>query len=229
MGFHLDCLLTVDRAAVALFEQLVPGGREWVVPVRGEGLPDGWVMPHPLLLEGLDVAEDWALDAAVGEWRREAGVPAGPDPLDAFDDTDLRCASLLSLAAPAGVVYLKDETFGGVLFHEHAAVFTGGRLRAAYGIDFGDRHRRSRAFELRDGAYAEANPGEILPVTRCASILDPRFREVSLFDGYLPRNSPPPFPQPADVETLALDPATTRKWSPYFPFLTRLPARSTSR
>ncbi|GAB2855420.1 hypothetical protein GCM10022221_63680 [Actinocorallia aurea] len=82
---------------------------------RGPARRPGYFAP---LLERLDVVEDWAADAALGEWRRRAGVPAAPDPLEAFDDTGLRFTSLLGLAAPAGVVYLRDETFGGTLFHD---------------------------------------------------------------------------------------------------------------
>ncbi|MBB2909662.1 hypothetical protein FHS43_000908 [Streptosporangium becharense] len=230
MGFQLSCYFTLDAGVLPLFERVIPGGSRFVIPVGGDGLPAGWVLPTPWRLEydlgGTPaMAGDVVDDAAVDAWRKAAGVPGTPDPLDAFDDLDLQLASLLSLAAPSGVVVIDDDTFGGLRFNEYAAVCVSGRLRAAGGIDFADGGRGAgRAFELRDGAYHPVTPAEADPVTRCAAVLDRRFAGVSLFEGYLPRNAEPGFHRdrlpPADGP-LRLPPGTVEEWGPYFPLLTR--------
>lgn len=239
MGFRLHGLLTVDRGAIALYERLIPGGSAWVVPVTGDGLPDAWVLPEPAHVDdGLGnaatMAAGWFADEADAAWRAAAGVPAGDAPVDALDVVDLRLASLLSLAAPAGVVYLADSTFGGVLDLEYAAAFQAGVLRAAAGIRHGSPAKDGAtqdgataqdvglAFELRDGAYAEVKPAEISPIADCAAVLDQRFRGASLFDGYLPRSVYPDTPNPPGTVTAdapALDAAVVEAWGAYFPLL----------
>lgn len=228
MGFRLHGLLTVDRSAIALYERLIPGGSAWVVPVSGEGLPDAWVLPEPAHLDdGLGatatMASNWFSDETDAAWRTAAGVPAEDAPVDALDVVDLRLASLLSLAAPSGVVYLGDSTFGGVLDLEYAAAFKAGVLRAAAGIRHGHPEKDDGlAFELRDGAYAQVKPAEISPIADCAAVLSQRFRGASLFDGYLPRSVYPTSPNPPATVTsdaFAADAATVEAWGPYFPLL----------
>lgn len=226
VGFHLDCVLTFDRSVLALYDRVVEGGSAWATPVEGPGLPSGWVLPMPWALEYelgnriRAVAE--LLDPATADaWRLAAGIPADADPLDAFDDTDFHVASLLSLAAPpdSGVVCLSDETFGGVLFHENAAAFIAGQLRAACGIRFGDRRRGEpdRAFELHDGTYREADPAAVSPVADCAAVIDERFRGAFLFDGYLPRDAIPHDERmPAPAQPLG---PVTGDWATFFPIL----------
>ena len=229
MGFNLQGLLTVDREALALYEKLLPGGAAWAVAVSGEGLPDAWVLPEPMhLIDGLGdapaLSADWFDEDADAAWRAAAGVPDAPAPLSSLDLTDLRFASLFSLAAPAGVVYLGDTTFGGVLDTEYAAVCVAGRLRAASGIDHGKpgREDSGTAFVLRDGAYAEVPPSSVSPIADCAAVLDARYRGAFLFDGYLPRsirpNAAPP-PGEAHPEPPKLDDAVVAEWSRFFPFL----------
>ncbi|WP_017592848.1 hypothetical protein [Nocardiopsis potens] len=188
MGFDLSCVLTLDSDVPALFDVVIPGGSGHALRVGGPGWPRGWVLPSPWELEygtggALAVAQG-ALDVAdPGAWRAAAGIPAAPDPLDAFDETDLRLASLLSLAAP--VVLIEDSTFGGALSHEYAALCAGGVLRAACGVDFPN----GRAFVLEAGAYREAPPAEVSPISDCARLLDRSFGTRSLLNGYLPREA----------------------------------------
>lgn len=228
MGFHLHGLLTVDREAIALYERLIPGGSAWAVPTAGEGLPSAWVLPEPVHLdEGLGntatMAENWFDDEADAAWRASADVPAEDAPLDALDVIDLRLASLLSLAAPSGVVYLGDSTFGGVLDVEYAAAFRAGRLRAAAGINHGHPDRDDGlAFELRDGVYVQVKPEEVSPIADCAAMLDARFGGASLFEGYLPRSVyPKTLEPPGEVitDTPAVQPEVVEAWSAYFPLL----------
>ncbi|TDC84771.1 hypothetical protein [Actinomadura sp. 7K507] len=229
MGFNLQGLLTVDREALALYERLLPGGSAWVVPVTGEGLPDAWVLPEPTHLadglgDALALPADWFDEEADADWQAAAGVPDRPAPLSSLDLTDLRFASLFSLAAPAGVVYLGNTTFGGVLDTEYAAVCVAGRLRAASGIDHGEPGDKDSgtAFVLRDGAYAAVPHGSVSPIADCAALLDPRYRGAFLFDGYLPRSIRPDTPQPpgeAHPEPPKLDDDVVAEWSRFFPFL----------
>ncbi|TDC50340.1 hypothetical protein E1281_22090 [Actinomadura sp. KC345] len=229
MGFNLQGLLTVDVEALALYERLLPGGSAWAVPVSGEGLPDAWVLPEPMhLTDGLGDAValpgDWFDDAADADWQAAAGVPGDTAPLSSLDLTDLRFASLFSLAAPAGVVYLGDTTFGGVLDTEYAAVCVAGRLRAASGIDHGKpgREDSGTAFVLRDGAYTAVPSDSVSPIADCAAVLDPRYRGAFLFDGYLPRSIRPNASRPpreAHAEPPKMDDAVVAEWSRFFPFL----------
>ncbi|TDD83616.1 hypothetical protein E1293_14450 [Actinomadura darangshiensis] len=229
MGFNLQGLLTVDPEALALYERLLPGGSAWAVPVTGEGLPDAWVLPEPThLADGLGNAltlpPDWYDDGADAAWRAAAGAPDASAPLPSLDLTDMRFASLFSLAAPAGVVYMGDTTFGGTLDTEYAAVCVDGRLRAASGIEHGkpgDEDPGS-AFVLRDGSYATVPPDSVSPIADCAAVLDPRYRGSFLFDGYLPRSLHPDTPQPPGEpypKPLILDEAVLAEWSRYFPIL----------
>ncbi|MFD0856862.1 hypothetical protein ACFQ07_31810, partial [Actinomadura adrarensis] len=156
--------------------------------------------------------------------RKAAGVPGEDAPLSSLDMTDLRFASLFSLAAPAGVVYLGDTTFGGVLDTEYAVVCVNGRLRAASGIDHGNPREEGSgtAFTLRDGAYGQVPLDSVSPIADCAAVLDPRYRESFLFDGYLPRSIHPNTPEPPGEpcpDALTLDDAVVTEWSPYFPIL----------
>ncbi|MGP4029352.1 hypothetical protein [Actinomadura sp. 3N407] len=229
MGFNLQGLLTVDWEALALYERLLPGGSAWAVPVTGEGLPDAWVLPEPThLADGLGNALalplDWYDDDTDAAWQAAAGVPAGAAPLSSLDLMDLRFASLFSLAAPAGVVYLGDTTFGGVLDTEYAAVCVAGRLRAASGIEHGKPgdEESGTAFALRDGAYATVPTGSVSPIADCTAVLDPRYRGAFLFDGYLPRSIHPDTPKPPGEpypEPLTLDAVVVAEWSHYFPIL----------
>lgn len=231
MGFNLQGLLTVDPEPLALYERLLPGGSAWAVPVSGEGLPDAWVLPEPThiadgLGKTLSLPTDWYDDGADADaaWRAAAGIPAEAAPLSSLDLMDLRFASLFSLAAPAGVVYLGDTTFGGVLDTEYAAVCVAGRLRAASGVEHGKPgdEDSGTAFVLRDGAYAEVSPGSVSPIADCASVLDPRYGGAFLFDGYLPRSIHPDTPQPPGepyTKPPALDAAVAAEWSRYFPIL----------
>jgi hypothetical protein len=188
VGFDLRCVFSLDTSVFALFDKVIPGGSGYALETHGVGLPDGWVLPVPWELEygvggELGMAEEMLRPADLTAWRGAAGVPDEPDPLDAFDDTDLRLGSLLSLAAPAMLV--NDVTVGGVLGWEYAALFVGGRLLAAYGIDFPEK----AAFELDSGTYRAVDPAGVAPTTRCAELLDTRFRGRFLFDGYLPREA----------------------------------------
>lgn len=228
MGFELSCFFAVDSEVLPLYERLIPGGSAWVVPTHDDGLPDGWVLPVPwdleLTLDGaVKETEQWVESTAIDAWRLAAGIPGEPDPLNALDHSILRCASLLSLATPHGVVYIDDRTFGGVLINEYAAVCVAGRLHAAYGIDFGDPHLDdARAFELRDGRYHDTDADELEPVADCAAILDQRFSDAFLFDGYLPRDAfSQTFSDPGPRVTAqpTLDPGLVNAWAPYFPIL----------
>ena len=229
MGFNLQGLLTVDREALALYERLLPGGSAWAVPATGEGLPDAWVLPEPTHLadglgNALSLPADWYDEGADADWRAAAGVPAEAAPRASLDLTDQRFASLFSLAAPAGVVYLGDTTFGGMLDTEYALVCVAGRLRAAAGIEHGHLgdSDSATAFVLRDGAYAPVEPGSVSPIADCAAVLDPRFRGAFLFDGYLPRSAHPRTPEaPGEPhkEPPALDEAVVAEWARYFPIL----------
>ncbi|OEV05050.1 hypothetical protein [Streptomyces oceani] len=187
MGFDLNCVLTLHDDVLPLYDLLVPGGSGHALRTSGPGLPDAWALPNPWELEcGTDGA--YALrpgalaPADLDAWRADARIPEEPDPLDAFDTDDLLLGSLLSLGAP--VLLLNDRTFGGVLGHEYAALLAGGELLAAHGVDFGKR----TAFALEDsGGYRTTDPATAAPTTRCAELLDDRFRGRFLFDGYLPR------------------------------------------
>lgn len=188
MGFDLSCVLTLDSAVFALFDTVIPGGSGHALRTRGPGLPEGWVLPDPWELEdGVDgrlAVDSFALEPAdPSAWRVAAGVPSDSDPLEAFDELDFRLGSFLSLAEP--VLLISDSTFGGVLGHEHAALFVGGELIAAYGVNF----LAETAFELAAGAFHSVPPGSVAPVVQCAEVMDGRFRGRSLFRGYLPREA----------------------------------------
>ncbi|MBA9002106.1 MULTISPECIES: hypothetical protein [Thermomonospora] len=217
MGFDLYGVLTLDEGVLGLFERVIPGGSRYALPVGGSGWPDGWVLPVPWELEygtgGRPAMVPDALEPADEDvWRAAAGVPAGADPLDAFDEIDFALVSLLSLAAP--VVLIDDSTFGGVLGHEHAVLGVNGRIEAAYGVDF----LGGRAFVLEAGGYREADPAEVAPAAQCAERLDDRLRGRFLFDGYLPRSpnrEGPPSRAPWSGPTPEVDPA----WRRHFPVL----------
>ncbi|MEE6263842.1 hypothetical protein [Plantactinospora sonchi] len=227
MGFDLDCYFAVDDEVLPLYERLVPGGSRWVVPVSGHGLPAGWILPDPWYLHDVvggkhALAEGWTRDDGLPGWRAAAGVPAQPDPLDLLDDGSLQVASLLSLAAPAGVLVLGDHTFGGTLIDEYAAALVRGRLRAAAGIDHRVRGGEPGGFVLRDGRYQQTDPATLSPVADCAAVLDRRFAGASLFDGYLPRDALSQLyaePRPTVSAIPGLDPATVSDWIPHFPIL----------
>ncbi|GAA4627538.1 hypothetical protein GCM10023196_040140 [Actinoallomurus vinaceus] len=231
MGFDLNCYLTIDARVLPLYDRVIPGGAAYAIPARGRGLPAGWVLPVPWRLEyaldnAVTMVEDVIETGAVDEWRATAGVPRTPDPLDAFDDLDLQLTSLLSLASASGVMVINDRTFGGLRINEYAAVCVAGRLRAAYGIDYGDADRSpGRAFELRDGAYRPVDSAQVDPVAQCAAVLDPRFTGAFLFDGYLPREAEPTAPRRRPYEAGG-SPAIRRdlahEWAAYFPVLARL-------
>jgi hypothetical protein len=222
MGFSLYCLFAVDSEVLPLYERLISGGSQWAIPTSGGELPAGWVLPRPwelmaTLNDEVRLAEQWADPNTLSAWRPAAGVPEQPDPLGAFDDSDLQVASLLSLAAPAGVVYIDDQTAGGIVGNEYAAVFVAGRMRAAYGIDFGNDRR---AFELRDGRYQIADPAAVNPVSDCAAILDQRFNGARLFNGYLPRDAEPDSaPRQSVTGPVSLDARAATGWASYFPIL----------
>ncbi|MFW5418614.1 hypothetical protein J0910_18535 [Nocardiopsis sp. CNT-189] len=217
MASDLSCVFTLDSGVLALFDTVIPGGSGHVLRTGGPGWPKGWVLPSPWELEygtgGALAVEERALDVAdPGAWRAAAGVPADPDPLDAFDETDLRLASLLSLAAP--VVLIEDSAFGGTLSHEYAALCAGGGLRAACGVDFPN----GRAFVLEAGAYREAPPEEVSPVSHCARLLDRSFGSRSLFDGYLPREAHREGPPCREAWT-GPAPRPAPEWRRHFPVL----------
>ncbi|MBO8191777.1 hypothetical protein ITI46_08800 [Streptomyces oryzae] len=188
MGFDLAGVFTLDAEVFALFDVVIPGGSGHALQTRGSGLPDGWLLPDPWELEygtgGRLAVDEAALQPADPDaWRVAAAVPGEADPLDAFDASDHRLGSFLSLAAP--VLLVSDSTFGGVLGHEHAALFVNGELLTARGVD----HHARVAFRWEDGAFSTVRHGGISPVAECAAVLDGRFRGRCLFDGYLPREA----------------------------------------
>ncbi|MGI5347397.1 hypothetical protein ACQEU8_04295 [Streptomyces sp. CA-250714] len=188
MGFDLAGVFTLDADVFALFDVVIPGGSGHALRTRGNGLPDGWVLPDPWQLAygtngRLAVNESALKPADPGAWRVAAAVPGEPDPLDAFDASDYHLGSFLSLAAP--VLLVSDSTFGGVLGHEHAALFMNGELLTARGVDYLAR----AAFRWDDGAFSAVPHEGISPVTECATVIDGRFRERCLFEGYLPREA----------------------------------------
>jgi hypothetical protein len=188
VGFDLNCVFSLDDSVLALFDRVAPGGSGHALRTGGGGLPEGWVLPTPWELEygtgGETAMSPGALDVVEFDaWRAAAGIPGEQDPLGAFDDTDLRLGSLLSLAAP--VVLVSDSTFGGVLGHEYAALWLGGELIAASGVDY----LHNTAFSLDGGTYRAVDPATVDPTTQCAQLLDSRFSGRSLYDGYLPREA----------------------------------------
>jgi len=188
MGFDLTGVFTLETEVFALFDMVIPGGSGHVLRTRGSGLPDGWLLPDPWELEyGTDgrlaVNESALSPADPDAWRVAAAVPGEADPLDAFDASDYRLGSFLSLAAP--VLLVSDSTFGGVLSHEHAALFVNGELLTARGVN----HHARVGFRWDDGSFSTMPHEEVSPVTECATVLDGRFRGRCLFDGYLPREA----------------------------------------
>lgn len=186
VGFDLECVFTLDSAVLALYERVIPGGSGHALRTGGQGWPDGWVLPAPWELEH-GVGGTLRMDPAVLEpanprdWKAAAGVPDEPDPLEAFEELDLRLGSFPSLAP--GVI--SDHTSGGVLAWEYAALWANGELLAAAGVD----PDADSAFELDAGDYRPAKPASTTPTDTCAVLLDERFRWRSLFDGYLPREA----------------------------------------
>ncbi|MGP3974134.1 hypothetical protein ACTWQF_08815 [Streptomyces sp. 8N114] len=218
MGFDLNCVFTLDANVFSLFDTVIPGGSGHALRTCGPGLPDGWVLPDPWELEyGVDgqlTASPSALEPAdLGAWRAAAAIPSEADPLDAFDETDFRLGSFLSLAAP--VLLISDSTFGGVLGHEHAALLVNGRLIAACGVNY----IAKAAFRLDDGIYNTVPPEEIAPVTQCAAALDIRFSGRCLFDGYLPREAHREG-DPCRKTWSTAAPRIADGWHRHFPFLT---------
>ncbi|MGQ4487900.1 hypothetical protein ACN6LM_005114 [Streptomyces sp. SAS_281] len=218
MGFHLNCVLTLDAHALPLYDLVIPGGSAYAPRTGDPALPEGWVLPAPWELahavSGLGYDPRGLTPPALDAWREAAGVPAMPDPLDAFDDTELLLGSFLSLAAP--VVVISDSTFGGELLHEYAAAFREGRLVAACGTDPDE----GQAFRLDGGVFRAADPTSVSPVTECAGQLHDGLRGADFFRGYLPRNAnhegrrhrepwagPVPYVRPG--------------WRPHFPVLSR--------
>ncbi|MFG3259612.1 hypothetical protein [Streptomyces sp. NPDC048172] len=225
MGFHLNCVLALEDSVLPLYDRVIPGGSAYVLRTGdsgGSALPEGWVLPAPWELENATanrvVPDHKGLTPpAPDAWRAAAGVPAdlGPlDALDAFDDTDFLLGSFLSLAAP--VVVLSDSTFGGALFHEHAAAFRAGGLVAACGVD----HDEGRAFRLEDGIFHAVAPASVDPVAECAGHLHEGLRGAGLFSGYLPRTANHegrPYREVCSGPLPHVDPA----WRRHFPVLDR--------
>ncbi|MFJ7625950.1 hypothetical protein ACIQZN_05605 [Streptomyces sp. NPDC097595] len=187
MGFHLNCVLALDASVLPLYDLVIPGGSAYAPRTGDPALPEGWVLPAPWELEhavsGLAYEGQRLAPPALDAWRDAAGVPAKPDPLDAFDYTDLALGSFLSLAAP--VVVISDSTFGGQLLYEYAAAFREGRLVAACGVDPDE----GKAFRLDGGVFRAADPASVAPVTECAGQVHDGLRGADLFRGYLPRNA----------------------------------------
>ena len=238
MGFDLDGLFAVDEGVLALFDRVIPGGARFALRTRRAGgrggLPEGLLLPWPdtigHALDGaLREAAGWTAPEHEDEWRAAAGLPEN----DAFEDTfparELRLVSLLSLAAPAGVVMVDDRTFGGFLVQEFAAVCVAGRLRAAEAIEHGGvREDGTRARALVDGRYETVAPGTVDPVARCAAVLHPAFTGAFLFDGYLPRDAYGALeggrgPRPRPLPPLRVDERLRAEWSRFFPVLDALP------
>ncbi|RAY11206.1 hypothetical protein DPM19_31085 [Actinomadura craniellae] len=189
MGFHLDGLFTIDGAVLTLYDRVVPGAARLAVRARGQGLPPGWVLPWPDMIQWLgdgtvQEVPVWFAAERADEWRAACGAPGDPAFEDVFHDDTVRLASLLSLATPAGVVIVDDHTFGGVLDREFAAAFVRGRLVAASGID----HFGKRAYSLDRGRFEIVESRSVDPVASCAAVLDQAFSGAFLFDGYLPRS-----------------------------------------
>lgn len=228
MGFDLAGYLTLELEVLALAERISQGGSCYAVPVTGSGLPDGWFLPAPWRLEmefeeqQAMVEEDRLLEpAAVDAWRAAAGIPVEGDPLGALTELELAVGSLLSLGSTAGVVYLEDLTHAGIVAHEYAATFVGGRLAAAAGSDILSGRDSAHAFVLRDGAYQAVRPAEVNPVSHCAGLLDERYAAGFLFDGYLPRGTVDhraPGPGPDELPALRPHPDAA-EWARYFPLL----------
>lgn len=174
MGFQLDGLFVIDDAVLPLFDRVIPGGARLALRTRQRGMPPGWMLPWPCWIEHLGdgtvkEVEGWAAKEHEEEWRSAAGMPADPVFEDAFAADDVRLASLLSLAAPAGVVMVDDQTVGGVLVREYAAVCVAGRLRASSGIDHGTPGRDdATAYRLTEGRYDSVDPATVDPVRRGA-------------------------------------------------------------
>lgn len=224
MGFTLRGFLTTEPAALTLYESVLPA-RAWAVRTEGAGLPPAWLLPTPyeLGLEPENLAADWFAPDHGPEWARLAGIPDGPPPLWAFEQENLQLASLLSLAADAGVALIDDETFGGIIDHEYAAVFVAGRLRAAagFGRDYAD-DSLIRGFSLHGPAWHEVESGPLTPIADCAAVIDPAFGGAFLFDGYLPRKLDSEDPDEAPALSLTIEPGLVRDWAPYFPILRRV-------
>lgn len=218
MGFHLNCVFTLDMRVFGLYDTMIPGGSAYVLPAVKKGWPDGWILPLPWYLEyGVDgrvVMDPAALEPNdLDAWRAAADIPAEPDPLGAFCDDDHLLGSVLSLAAP--VMLIGDETFGGVLHHEYAAVFKRGMLVAASGID----QYRHTASQLKDGTFHAADPPMIDPTAQCAEILHDRFRDGFFYDGYLPRAANQEGIHPLRAPWSGPAPSVDPAWAQHFPIL----------
>ena len=219
MGFHLNCALTLEDCVLPLYDLVIPGGSAYVLRTGDPALPEGRVLPAPWELAhtatgGRVVFDEQRLrPPAPDAWRAAAGVPADPDPLDAFDDVDFQLGSFLSLAAP--VVLITDHTFGGELFDEHAAAFRAGSLVAACGVD----HDEDKAFRLEGGTFHPVDPASAHPVAECARHLHETLGGADLFSGYLPRTANHEGRPYEDVRTGPLPPVDPA-WQRHFPLLT---------
>ncbi len=222
MGSDLVCYLALDDEVLPLYERMVEGGSRYALRADADGLPPGWILPAPWRL-AYDMPRSVvftepvprALDAA---WHTAAGAPEDTDPLGAFTGLELQVASLLSLAAPSGIVYIEDCSFGDHHFHEYAAFCAEGRLVAASGIG------RGRSFEFRDGRYQDASRA-ISPIAHCAGFLHSAFTAAEDHGDYLPGTAEP-LPgrpvQPAATRPPRLDPRDLAAWAPVFPLLATL-------
>jgi len=218
VGSDLVCYLAIDDAVLPLYERVVEGGSRYAIRASAEGLPSGWILPAPWRLEyefpgEVSFDESPFPERLTAAWRVAAGVPDVPDPLDAFDDLDLQVASLLSLAAPSGIVFVSDSSFGDRHFHEYAAVCVRGRLVDAVAVDGG------KAVELRDGRYRPASPS-LSPIPRCASVLHGSFASSPDLDAYFPNTAEPHGARrPPAVDRPHVRPGDLDAWAQVFPLL----------
>lgn len=225
MGFYLHGLLVLSEHAVALYDRVIPGAGQLALPTHGDGLPDGFFLPLPWVLEGVMMeAKGWFAELPEARWRAQLGLPVEEDPELAYELSDYRLASLVSLASASGVLLLTNETEGGILDCEYVAAFHGGVCRAAAGTNY----LEDRSYYSEGGRYHAAQgalrPG---PTERGAALLDSRFENASLYDGYLPQKSDEGAFAPRSGrldwgEVPALQAPIDPAWEPWFPVFTAL-------
>lgn len=216
MGFKLNGALVFHPAALTLFDQIIPGGSRFRLPVpdKGGSLPGGFWLPVPWMIEydqGLE-SNDWFSPHDDSAWREQLGLPDQDAPGTGFDLDDFRFGSLLSLAGPPGVMLLEDSSFAGTLSCEHAATFVQGRLVKAAGLDY----RQSLQYRLEGRAWILGPAGN--PTSDCAAVLHPALGDYNLYDAdYLPRDGMSGSYRPLPPAQTVLREGDSADWGAWFP------------
>lgn len=218
MGFSIEGVWVFRDNAVSLYDRvIVPGGGRFATPCEQQGLPSGWMLPLPRVIDHrLPEASGWAAARTEAEWREKLGAPPAEDPLDAFSIEEYQLAALLSLAGGSAILVL-DDTHAGIIAHEHAAAFQRGRFVGAAGDEL-----RAPSYVWHEGAYRHGISIKETPAAYCGALVDARFRGAFLYDGYFPRSvDQGSYRQLPDSWRGAppIDPLVAMNWLDWFPGL----------